>query len=211
MICKIIFLSDTGLCAISHGTKYITGEGISIMDETTDNRMDIAGYLTGLRSSKNWTIKQWEAVSGVSGQTITRILDGQTAPQFQTVAALVRSADGSLDELAGIRHEPTVIRDYTPQQHTSDLIANLRHNVQYLKEEKAKSHGDDQDRIDALEGTIKKLRHKINVMTVAIIIMAFIFGLLLMFDLLDPSYGFIYRVTGWRREGGLIRPISMNG
>ena len=34
------------------------------MDETTDNRMDIAGYLTGLRSSKNWTIKQWEAVSG---------------------------------------------------------------------------------------------------------------------------------------------------
>lgn len=126
------------------------------MDETTDNRMDIAGYLAGLRSSKNWTIKQWEAVSGVSGQTITRILDGQTAPQFQTVAALVRSAGGSLDELAGIQHEPTVIHDYTPQQHTSDLIANLKHNVQYLKEEKAKSHGDDQDRIEALEGTIKK-------------------------------------------------------
>ena len=190
MICKIIFLSDTGLCAISHGTKYITGEGISIMDETNGNRMDIAGYLTGLRSSKNWTIKQWEAVSGVSGQTITRILDGQTTPQFQTVAALVRSADGSLDEMAGIRHEPT---------------------VQYLKDEKEKSHGDDQDRIEALEGTIKKLRHKISVMIVAIIIMAFVFGLLLMFDLLDPSYGFIYRVTGWRREGGVIRPISMNG
>lgn len=79
------------------------------------------------------------------------------------------------------------------------------------KEEKAKSHGDDQDRIEALEGTIKKLRHKINVMIVAIIIMSFVFGLLLMFDLLDPRYGFIYRVTGWRREGGLIRPISMNG
>ena len=73
-----------------------------------------------------------------------------------------------------------------------------------------KSHGDDQDRIEALKGTIKKLRHKISVMTVAIIIMAFVFGLLLMFDLLNPSYGFIYRVTGWPREGGLIRPISMN-
>ena len=160
------------------------------MDETNGNRMDIAGYLTGLRSSKNWTIKQWEAVSGVSGQTITRVLDGQTT---------------------GIRHEPTVIHDYTPQQHTSDLIANLRHNVQYLKDEKEKSHGDDQDRIEALKGTIKKLRHKISVMTVAIIIMAFVFGLLLMFDLLNPSYGFIYRVTGWPREGGLIRPISMDG
>ena len=83
--------------------------------------------------------------------------------------------------------------------------------MQYLKDEKEKSHGDDQDRIDALEGTIQKLRHKISVMIVAIIIMAFVFGLLLMFDLLDPSYGFIYRVTGWRREGGLIHPISMNG
>ena len=104
-----------------------------------------------------------------------------------------------------------MIHDYTPQQHTSDLITNLRHNVQYLKDEKEKSHGDDQDRIEALKGTIKKLRHKISVMTVAIIIMAFVFGLLLMFDLLNPSYGFIYRVTGWPREGGLIRPISMDG
>ena len=104
-----------------------------------------------------------------------------------------------------------MIHDYTPQQHTSDLIANLRHSVQYLKDEKEKSHGDDQDRIEVLEGTIKKLRHKISVMTVAIIIMAFVFGLLLMFDLLNPSYGFIYRVTGLRREIGLIRPISMNG
>ena len=48
-------------------------------------------------------------------------------------------------------------------------------------------------------------------MIVAIIIMSFVFGLLLMFDLLDPNYGFIHRVTGWRREGGLIRQISMNG
>lgn len=74
-----------------------------------------------------------------------------------------------------------------------------------------KSHGDDQDRIEVLEGTIKKLRHKISVITVAIIIMSFVFGLLLMFDLLNPSYGFIYRVTGWHKECVLIRPISMNG
>ena len=182
------------------------------MNEEFISATAIAVYLQGLKEKTGWTIKEWADRSGVPEGSVSRILTAQNdQPRFSNLAALVKAAGGSLDDLAGIQHEATVIHDYTPQQHTSDLIANLRHNVQYLKDEKEKSHGDDQDRIEALEGTIKKLRHKISVMTVAIIIMAFIFGLLLMFDLLDPNYGFIYRVTGWRREGGLIHIISMNG
>lgn len=193
-----------------HAIITIIDEVKHIMDETNSYQMDIAGYLNDLRDKKGWTIKQWEAMSGVSAQTISRILDGQTSPQFQTLAPLVRSAGGSLDELAGIQREATVIHDYTPQQHTSDLIANLEHNVQYLKDEKERSHGNDLDRIETLEGTIHKLRRANNVLIVALIILLIFISALVTWDLMDPRYGFLYRVISRHGDGGQLVNVFMH-
>ena len=69
------------------------------------------------------TIDDLAALSGVPAQTVKRIRQGVTDnPYFDTVAALVKAMDGSLDELAGIDRVP-------PLSDTVDPLSELPESV----------------------------------------------------------------------------------
>lgn len=71
---------------------------------------EIARYLRYLKEQKGWSSKHWSNMSGVPEATISRLLSASTeSPYFFNVAALVKSIDGSLDELAGIERKPVVV------------------------------------------------------------------------------------------------------
>lgn len=82
------------------------------MNEDCISATDIAAYLQGLKEKTGWTIKEWADRSGVPEGSVSRILTAQNdQPRFSNLAALVKSAGGSLDALAGI--EPTVVHHET--------------------------------------------------------------------------------------------------
>lgn len=62
--------------------------------------------LKTLKAAKNFTLQRLADESGIPQSTISRVLSGQTDnPTFQTIAVLVKTMGGSLDELAGIQHK----------------------------------------------------------------------------------------------------------
>ena len=64
--------------------------------------------LKRLKDKRKLTNQQLSDLSGVPIGTINRIMAGQTDnPSFQTVCDMVMAMDGSLDELVGIKLEPT--------------------------------------------------------------------------------------------------------
>ena len=64
--------------------------------------------LKALKAAKNFTLQRLADESGIPHSTVSRILSGQTDnPTFQTIATLVKTMDGSLDDLAGIPHKET--------------------------------------------------------------------------------------------------------
>lgn len=140
---------------------------------------EIATYLKYLQTSRGLSQQEWEEASGVPSYTISRILGGKTySPPFPAVAALVVAAGGSLDELAGI-----TVPDQKPAKHSQELIDQKERSIVYLKEQITKQEAD-----------IAKLRKHSARKTVAIGAMLFTLGALLMWDLMDPRYGFVYRV-----------------
>ena len=82
------------------------------MNEECVTTSDIAAYLQALKDKNGWTIREWAERSGVPEGSISRVLTAQNdQPRFANLAALVKSAGGSLDELAGIA--PTVVTHET--------------------------------------------------------------------------------------------------
>lgn len=62
--------------------------------------------LIKLKETRKLTNQQISDLSGVPLSTVTRIFNGQTDnPNFQTIADIVMSMDGSLDELLGLEKQ----------------------------------------------------------------------------------------------------------
>lgn len=69
------------------------------------------GWIMKTEDLKKWkeerklTTKQISNLSGIPESTVSRILSGQTDnPTFDTICALVKAMDGSLDTLAGMQN-----------------------------------------------------------------------------------------------------------
>lgn len=122
----------------------------------------ISVKLKALKDKKKLTNQQLSDLSGVPLGTINRIMAGQTEnPNFQTVCDLVRSMDGSLDELAGLT---------SPPQEESQIIGR--------------------DLIRVYEETIRnkdKWMHRIFVCCCVLVL--FIMGVVT-YDLMNPMIGF---------------------
>lgn len=146
---------------------------------------DIADYLRKLQIKKGFTQQTWAELAGVPGYSVSRILSASIdAPAFSQVAALVKAAGGSLDELAD-NVQPA---EDTPQ-HAQDMIDQKERSIVYLKEQVAELKSE----VAAEKRTVSILRRGIAWRTAALSVMLFIFGALLMWDLMDPRYGFLYR------------------
>lgn len=63
----------------------------------------IAAKLKALKEREGLTVAEWSRKSNIPEDTINKILQGSTKdPRFQTIADLVLSAGGSIDELLAI-------------------------------------------------------------------------------------------------------------
>lgn len=161
---------------------------------------EISVYLQHLQNSRGLTQQGWSEASGVPAYTISRYLSGAVdSPPFSAVAALVKSAGGSLDDMAGI----AAPEKETPQ-HAQDMIAQKERSIVYLKEQIAGL----KDEIAAEKRTVAKLRKGVAWRTAAISVMLFIFGALLMWDLMDPRYGFVYRVFAVQYDQSMLQLIK---
>jgi len=70
--------------------------------------MAISNQLKLLKEKRHLTNQQLSDLSGVPIGTVNRILSGQTDnPSFQAVCDMVMAMDGSLDEMVGIKEEPS--------------------------------------------------------------------------------------------------------
>lgn len=98
------------------------------------DRDAIAAYLRQLKERTEWTAQKWAEKSGVPTQTISRLLNAQTdAPQFETVATLVKTAGGSLDDLVGIVHAPLIQEKFTQAPSDQEFIRLQREAMQEIR------------------------------------------------------------------------------
>lgn len=69
----------------------------------------ITERLKKLKEERGLTAKQISELSGIPESTVSRVLSGQTDnPGFDTVSALVKAMDGSLDAMTGIKQPEKV-------------------------------------------------------------------------------------------------------
>ena len=146
---------------------------------------DIAVYLRKLQAKRGFTQQTWADIAGVPSYAVSRLLSASIdAPAFAQVAALVKAAGGSLDELAD-NVQPV---EDTPQ-HAQDMIEQKERSIVYLKGQVAELKAD----VAAEKSTVAKLRKGIAWRTAVLSVMMFIFGALAMWDLIDPHNGFLRR------------------
>lgn len=160
---------------------------------------EISVYLQHLQNSRGLTQQAWADASGVPAYTISRYLSASVdAPPFSAISALVKAAGGSLDEMAGI----AAPEKETPQ-HAQAMIAQKERSIVFLKEQLLKLEATIREkREEAAEerAAAERIRKTSSRKTVAISVMLFLLGALLMWDLMDPKYGFIYRVFCLQHE-----------
>lgn len=125
-------------------------------------------------------------------QTIYRFLRMEIdLPGLYNVGMLVKVAGGSLDELAGIRRPAEAHTEYVRQEHTEALLAEKDQRVAYLKERTAK-----------LEAMVRRQRRAKAVLGALAIVLGIMLTALVTWDLMEPRYGFLYRVTSLVHEAG---------
>lgn len=160
---------------------------------------EISVYLQHLQNSRGLTQQAWADASGIPAYTISRYLSASVdAPPFSAITALVKSAGGSLDEMAGI----SAPEKGTPQ-HARDMIAQKEQSIAFLKEQLLKLEAAIREKREEAakeRATAEKIRRTSSRKTVAISVMLFLLGALLMWDLMDPKYGFLYRVFCLQHE-----------
>ena len=122
----------------------------------------ISVKLKALKDKKKITNQQLSDLSGVPLGTINRIMAGQTEnPNFQTVCDLVKSMEGSLDELAGLT---------PPAQEESQILSR--------------------DVIRVYEETIRnKDKWMYRIFICCCVLMLFVMGVMV-YDLTNPMVGF---------------------
>ena len=123
--------------------------------------------------------------SGVSEATISRLFSGQNqSPQFCTVAQLVRSVGGSLDELADIPHAPRAPPCDKALAHMIAMDKQREETVFYL-----------QNQVTELRANAERQHRLLIICTALLGLFLFLFGALLAWDLSDPRYGFFYHTA----------------
>lgn len=169
---------------------------------------EISVYLQHLQNSRGLTQQAWADASGVPAYTISRYLSASVdAPPFSAITALVKAAGGSLDEMAGI----AAPEKETPQ-HAQDMIAQKERSIVFLKEQLLKLEAAIREKREEAakeRATAERIRKISSRKTVAIGAMLFLLGALLMWDLMDPHYGFVYRVfCGWHDAKSMLFGIK---
>ncbi len=144
----------------------------------------IAEYLAALKEKTGMSVREWSEKSGVPEQTIYRFLRMEIdLPGLYNVGMLVKVAGGSLDELAGIERPAKVQREYVSQAHTEALLAEKDQHIAYLKA-----------RVGALEEISRRQRRTKAILSAVAIVLGIVLTALVTWDLMDPRYGFLYRV-----------------
>lgn len=170
----------------------------------------VAQYLTELKERKGWSVREWAEQSGVAEKTIYRLLRGENdLPAFYNVGMLVKTAGGSLDELAGIEREPLqVVRtEYKTPPHLDALLTEKDKIIEFLEAEKQKMEA----QCIHAEAAIHKLRIGRTIRNVVIGVFLVVSAALITWDLMDPRYGFLYRIMSSLHEGSAGRKWVTKG
>lgn len=119
-------------------------------------------YLISLKEKSGLTNEQIANVSGVPESTITRIFNGRTDnPYFQTIVDIVKSLEGSVDEMEGIRTEGEI---NVPTENENKLIQLYRE-------------------------VIRNKDKWIKFLVTLLVIILFVFISLFSYDILNPTVG----------------------
>lgn len=154
----------------------------------------ISAYLNALLLDKGWSMQELSRRSGVPQQTVSRILNQQTeCPQLLSVAMLADALGGSLDALAGI--SPPAPSQQVPPL-AQDTIDRQDRSISYLRAQVAALQASAAEK----EQLIARQRRAISRRNFAISALAVVIGAFVTWDLMDPRYGFLYRVLGMQEQ-----------
>lgn len=163
------------------------------------DKATIAAYLNARVREKGWTCLEFSRRSGVPQQTVSRLLNAQTDnPQFISVCQLVAALGGSLDAMAGIP-APAALEPFDAS-HAQDTIDRQDQSILYLKDQIARLQAESTEK-DALIG---KQRGCISRRNFVIGLLAVLLGVFVTWDLMDPRYGFLYRVLCIQHEQSML-------
>lgn len=162
------------------------------------DKATIAAYLNARVREKGWTCLELSRRSGVPQQTVSRLLNAQTDnPQFISVCQLVAALGGSLDAMAGIS-PPAPAQQVPPL--AQDTIDRQDQSISYLKDQIARLQAESAEK----DAVIGKQRGCISRRNFVIGFLAVSLGSLLTWDLMDPRYGFLYRVLGTQQDQSML-------
>lgn len=165
------------------------------------NKATIADYLNALVRDKGWTCLELSRRSGVPQQTVSRLLNAQTDnPQFISVCQLVAALGGSLDALAGIPAPAPAAAEPFDASHAQDTIDRQDQSIVFLKDQLARLQAESAEK----DAVIGKQRGCISRRNFVIGFLAVVLGSLLTWDLMDPRYGFLYRVLGMQQDQSML-------
>ena len=161
------------------------------------DKATIAAYLNARVREKGWTCLELSRRSGVPQQTVSRLLNAQTDnPQFISVCQLVAALGGSLDALAGIPAPAPAAAEPFDASHAQDTIDRQDQSIVYLKDQIVRLQAESAEK----DAVIGKQRGCISRRNFVIGLLAVVLGSLLTWDLMDPRYGFLYRVLCIQHE-----------
>lgn len=163
------------------------------------DKATIAAYLNARVREKGWTCLELSRRSGVPQQTVSRLLNAQTDnPQFISVCQLVAALGGSLDAMAGIP-APAALEPFDAS-HAQDTIDRQDRSISYLRAQVSALQAAAAEK----EQLIARQRRAISHRNFFIGAMAFLLGVFVTWDLMDPRYGFLYRVLCIQHEQSML-------
>ena len=138
----------------------------------------VRDYLNALKNKVGITCAEWSNLSNVPEGTIRKILSGETPdPRFDTIAKLVTSVGGSMDDIVGAKKE-------------SEIESNA---VIVLKEAYESRIDALRERVEDVKKYAESLHRDKKMLTVAVVVLVAILIGILIFDISLDTNGWIQR------------------
>ena len=170
----------------------------------------IPNYLNTLKTRGNFTYESIANLSGISKDTVKNIFSGKTEdPRFETISALVLAMGGSLDEMVAPDKSKDELKETsviavkdiyefqmatakeTNEAHISNIRTHYEQHREDMKENYEKRLADKRELIELCQSQNRDLIKANRIKNIIIGILAGIFILLFILEIMHPEHGWI--------------------
>ena len=170
----------------------------------------IPNYLNTLKTRGNFTYESIANLSGISKDTVKNIFSGKTEdPRFETISALVLAMGGSLDEMVAPDESKDELKETsviavkdiyefqmatakeTNEAHISNIRTHYEQHREDMKENYEKRLADKRELIELCQSQNRDLIKANRIKNIIIGILAGIFILLFILEIMHPEHGWI--------------------